>query len=116
MCDEISAFRLSNVHKPSILRRNAWLCAHLQRGSFDPLAGMAPQRRTLCPNMVVGVTIACFCGLIPGDSHGLGLTGMDEIVKQKGLHEFWGDSQLASHNAAYLEDLYEFHGEYPFRK
>ncbi|MGB5407065.1 MAG: thiamine pyrophosphate-dependent enzyme, partial [Thiogranum sp.] len=32
---------------------------------------------------------------------------MDDIFKLKGLHEFWADSQLAGHNAAYLEDLYE---------
>ena len=32
---------------------------------------------------------------------------MDDIFRQKGLQEFWGDSQLAGHNAAYLEDLYE---------
>ena len=32
---------------------------------------------------------------------------MDDFSKQKGLHEFWGSSQLAGHNAAYLEDLYE---------
>ena len=32
---------------------------------------------------------------------------MDDIVKQKGLYEFWDSSQLAGHNAAYLEDLYE---------
>ncbi len=32
---------------------------------------------------------------------------MDDIVKQKGLYDFWGDSQLAGHNGAYLEDLYE---------
>jgi 2-oxoglutarate dehydrogenase E1 component len=32
---------------------------------------------------------------------------MDDIVRQKGLHDFWGDSQLAGHNSAYLEDLYE---------
>jgi len=32
---------------------------------------------------------------------------MDDIFKLKGLQEFWADSQLAGHNAAYLEDLYE---------
>jgi len=32
---------------------------------------------------------------------------MDDILKQKGLHEFWDSSQLAGHNAAYLEYLYE---------
>jgi len=32
---------------------------------------------------------------------------MDDIFRQKGLQEFWSDSQLAGHNAAYLEDLYE---------
>jgi len=32
---------------------------------------------------------------------------MDDIFRQKGLHEFWDSSQLAGHNAAYLEDLYE---------
>ncbi len=32
---------------------------------------------------------------------------MDDIVRPKGLLEFWEDSQLAGHNAAYLEDLYE---------
>jgi 2-oxoglutarate dehydrogenase E1 component len=32
---------------------------------------------------------------------------MDEISRQKSLHEFWGSSQLAGHNAAYLEELYE---------
>ncbi|HED18363.1 MAG TPA: hypothetical protein ENI74_02530, partial [Gammaproteobacteria bacterium] len=32
---------------------------------------------------------------------------MDDIFRQKGLQELWGDSQLAGHNAAYLEDLYE---------
>jgi len=32
---------------------------------------------------------------------------MDDIARQKGLHEFWDSSQLAGHNAAYLEDLYE---------
>jgi 2-oxoglutarate dehydrogenase E1 component len=32
---------------------------------------------------------------------------MDDISRQKGLHEFWGGSQLASHNAEYLEQLYE---------
>ena len=32
---------------------------------------------------------------------------MDDITRSKGLLEFWEDSQLAGHNAAYLEDLYE---------
>ncbi len=32
---------------------------------------------------------------------------MDDITRPKGLLEFWEDSQLAGHNAAYLEDLYE---------
>ena len=32
---------------------------------------------------------------------------MDDIARPKGLLEFWEDSQLAGHNAAYLEDLYE---------
>ena len=32
---------------------------------------------------------------------------MDDFTRQKGLHEYWGSSQLAGHNAAYLEDLYE---------
>ncbi|MCO6413965.1 MAG: 2-oxoglutarate dehydrogenase E1 component [Thiogranum sp.] len=32
---------------------------------------------------------------------------MDDIFKHKGLEEHWGDSQLAGHNAAWLEDLYE---------
>ena len=32
---------------------------------------------------------------------------MDDIARKKGLHEFWDSSQLAGHNAAYLEDLYE---------
>jgi 2-oxoglutarate dehydrogenase E1 component len=32
---------------------------------------------------------------------------MDDISRQKGLLEFWDSSQLAGHNAAYLEDLYE---------
>ncbi|MDT8386334.1 MAG: 2-oxoglutarate dehydrogenase E1 component [Thiogranum sp.] len=32
---------------------------------------------------------------------------MDDFTKQKGLHDFWASSQLAGHNAAYLEDLYE---------
>ena len=32
---------------------------------------------------------------------------MDDISRKKGLLEFWDSSQLAGHNAAYLEDLYE---------
>ena len=32
---------------------------------------------------------------------------MDDISRQKGLLEFWDSSQLAGHNAAYLEELYE---------
>jgi len=32
---------------------------------------------------------------------------MDDISRQKGLLEFWDSSQLAGHNAAYLEGLYE---------
>ncbi|HED52484.1 MAG TPA: 2-oxoglutarate dehydrogenase E1 component [Gammaproteobacteria bacterium] len=32
---------------------------------------------------------------------------MDDITQPKGLLDFWEDSQLAGHNAAYLEDLYE---------
>ena len=32
---------------------------------------------------------------------------MDDITRPKGLLEFWEDSQLAGHNAAYLEDIYE---------
>ncbi len=32
---------------------------------------------------------------------------MDDIFRQKGLQELWGNSQLAGHNAAYLEALYE---------
>ncbi|MGD2073764.1 MAG: 2-oxoglutarate dehydrogenase E1 component [Gammaproteobacteria bacterium] len=32
---------------------------------------------------------------------------MDDISRHKGLHEFWDSSQLAGHNAAYLEQLYE---------
>ncbi|MFQ5642773.1 MAG: thiamine pyrophosphate-dependent enzyme, partial [Thiogranum sp.] len=32
---------------------------------------------------------------------------MDDIFRHKGLQEFWENSQLAGHNAAYLEALYE---------
>jgi len=32
---------------------------------------------------------------------------MDDITQPRGLLDFWEDSQLAGHNAAYLEDLYE---------
>ncbi len=32
---------------------------------------------------------------------------MDDVTRPKGLLDFWEDSQLAGHNAAYLEDLYE---------
>ena len=32
---------------------------------------------------------------------------MDDVTRHKGLHEYWRSSQLAGHNAAWLEDLYE---------
>jgi 2-oxoglutarate dehydrogenase E1 component len=32
---------------------------------------------------------------------------MDDVTRPRGLLDFWEDSQLAGHNAAYLEDLYE---------
>ncbi|HED17380.1 MAG TPA: 2-oxoglutarate dehydrogenase E1 component, partial [Gammaproteobacteria bacterium] len=32
---------------------------------------------------------------------------MDDITRSRGLLEIWEDSQLAGHNAAYLEGLYE---------
>ncbi|WP_455235075.1 2-oxoglutarate dehydrogenase E1 component [Thiogranum longum] len=32
---------------------------------------------------------------------------MDDISRKKSLYEIWGNSQLAGHNAAYLEQLYE---------